>query len=140
MIVFATCPPADVSNESHVKTRLFRLCVLCLLCLLCVSCGHEAPVAPEPTQEWLTALIRNIEMQPVANPPISITRYDYKRTVVYYVPPRCCDTMSDLYRADGTMLCHPDGGLTGNGDGRCPDFFTERNNPQIIWQDPRGAR
>jgi Domain of unknown function (DUF6970) len=123
-----------------MKPRRFRFCRFCILCLLCVSCDENAPLAPEPAPEWLTALIRNIEMQPVANPPVSITRYEYKSDVVYFVPPRCCDIWSDLYRADGTTLCHPDGGLTGNGDGRCPDFVTERKNAQIIWRDPRAAR
>jgi hypothetical protein len=128
--------------EGNMKSRLFRpsmVCPLCILSILCVSCAEKSPVAPEPQQEWLTALIRNFEMQPVANPPVSITRYEYKSETVYFVPPRCCDIWSDLYRADGTTLCHPNGGLA-NGDGRCPDFFTERKNAQIIWRDPRGAR
>jgi hypothetical protein len=123
-----------------MRTRPFRTRVFGILCILCLSCGGQTPVAPESTREWLTALIRNFEKQPVANPPVSITRYEYKSEVVYFVPPRCCDIWSDLYRADGTTLCHPTGGLTGNGDGRCPDFLAERKNPQVIWQDPRDAR
>lgn len=97
-------------------------------------------MAPERTPAWLAGLIRTFELQPVANPPVSITRYEFKGEVVYFVPQRCCDVRSDLYRADGTTLCQPDGGLTGNGDGRCADFFTERRNAQVIWQDPRNAR
>ena len=57
-----------------------------------------------------------------------------------FVPPRCCDIGSDVYRADGSMLCHANGGMTGGGDGRCPDFLSERTTGQIIWQDPRGSR
>jgi hypothetical protein len=126
-----------------LKPRRFGFCVCCpfwILCILCASCAEKTPVAPEPTQEWLKALILNFEMQPVANPPVSITRYEYQSEVVYFVPPRCCDIWSDLYRADGRTLCHPNGGLTGRGDERCPDFLTERKNAKIIWQDPRGAR
>jgi uncharacterized protein DUF6970 len=123
-----------------MKLQPFRLCVFAPLCALCLSCDGNTPVAPEPAQAWLPALIRDFEMQPVANPPVSITRYEYKSDVVYFVPPRCCDIWSDLYRADGTTLCHPNGGLTGNGDERCPDFFAEGKNPQIIWQDPRSGR
>jgi hypothetical protein len=135
--------PTDVpKGTSHMKPSpaFYVFGPLSILCFLWVSCDEKSPVAPEPTPEWLTALIRNFEMQPVANPPVSITRYEYKSEVVYLVSPRCCDNWSDLYRADGTTLCHPDGGLTGNGDGRCPDFLIERKNAQIIWQDPRGAR
>jgi hypothetical protein len=113
---------------------------LCILSILSVSCDKANPIAPTTTQEWVKVLIGNFETQPVANPPLSIASYEYKGEVVYFVPQRCCDTWSDLYRADGTTLCHPDGGLTGSGDGRCPDFFVERKSAQIIWQDPRGAR
>jgi hypothetical protein len=111
-----------------------------LVCLLLVSCTHQNPTAPQGHPEWLTTLIRGFEGQPVANPPLSVTRYDYKGQVVYFVPQRCCDVFSDVYRADGTVLCHPDGGQTGRGDGGCVDFFTERKNPQLIWQDPRTGR
>jgi Domain of unknown function (DUF6970) len=57
--------------------------------------------------------------------------------VVLHVPPQCCDVVSDLYNAAGQVICHPDGGLTGTGDGRCPDFFTQRNNEVILWRDMR---
>ena len=120
--------------------RPFSPGTLWILCALSPSCGGTSPVAPEPTQTWLPALIRTFEQQPVANPPASVTRYEYKGEIVYFVPPRCCDVWSDLYRADGTTLCHPNGGLTGNGDGRCPDFFAARKNEHVIWQDPRGGR
>ena len=64
--------------------------------------------------------------RPVANPPASVTRYDYKGNTVYFVPQRCCDIFSDLYDAEGNIIGHPDGGITGQGDGRVPDFFQER--------------
>ena len=88
----------------------------------------------------MTALIRTFEREPVTSPPILITRYEYKGEVVYFVPPRCCDIWSDVYRADGSILCHANGGITGGGDGRCPDFLSERKSGQIIWQDPRRSQ
>lgn len=114
--------------------------VLCCLSVLFVSCTNKSPVAPDQAPAWLTALIRAFERDPVASPALSITRYEYKGEVVYFVPPRCCDIWSDVYRADGSILCHANGGITGGGDGRCPDFLSERTTAQIIWQDPRGAR
>jgi hypothetical protein len=56
---------------------------------------------------------------------------------VYFLPQRCCDIMGVLYRADGSVMCRPDGGFTGTGDGRCPDFFVERKNERIVWRDAR---
>ena len=87
---------------------------------------------------WLTTVIRQLETQPVANPPAFIARYEYKGDPVYFVPQRCCDVMSVVYRSDGAVMCHADGGFAGTGDGRCPDFFAERRNERIIWRDPRG--
>ncbi|MBU1101268.1 MAG: hypothetical protein KKA84_12780 [Bacteroidetes bacterium] len=55
--------------------------------------------------------------------------------MVYYVPPQCCDQFSTLYDKDGNIICAPDGGITGQGDGRGSDFFAERKNKKLIWQD-----
>lgn len=114
-----------------------RLLLLCLL--LAGGCGAGNPVAPGTYPDWLTSLIRQLETQPMANPPAFIAQYLYRGETVYYLPARCCDIWSTLYQADGTILCHPDGGFGGSGDGRCPAFAAERSNEQIIWRDPRGA-
>ena len=86
---------------------------------------------------WLTGLIRKMEKEPVADPPASVIQYQYKGRTVYYVPPRCCDIFSDLYDADGNIIGHPDGGITGQGDGRVPDFFQERSDGGQVWEDAR---
>ena len=86
---------------------------------------------------WLAELLQGFESQAATNPPPFIAQYNYKGQVVYYVPPRCCDIPSILYEADGTIICHPDGGAMGRGDARCGDFFTERTNERIVWKDPR---
>ncbi len=113
--------------------------LLLISVLTSISCSRGNPVAPERLPTWLTSLIHQLEKEPVANPPAFIARYEYKREIVYYLPARCCDIWSTLYRADGTIVCHPDGGIAGRGDGRCPGFPAERVNEQIVWRDPRGA-
>ena len=107
--------------------------------LLAAGCATANPVAPDRDPTWLTALIHQLEAEPVANPPAFIARYDYRGETVYYLPARCCDIWSTVYAADGRILCHADGGLTGKGDGRCPVFLAERRNEQIVWRDPRGS-
>ncbi len=104
---------------------------------LSVACTTDKSAGNNP--EWLTALIQELESQPVANPPAFIARYDYRGQAVYYLPPRCCDIPSDVYSARGTIICHADGGFDGAGDGRCSDFFSSRTNERIIWRDPRAA-
>jgi hypothetical protein len=86
---------------------------------------------------WLTARIQKILAQEPANPPVQIFRYLYNDQVVYYETAPCCDFFTTLYAADGKVICQPDGGITGKGDGRCPDFPNKRTRETLVWQDPR---
>jgi hypothetical protein len=83
------------------------------------------------------SLIAALEAAPKKDPPATVWRYSYKGDLVFYVPPSCCDVPSELYDTAGTLLCAPDGGFTGKGDGRCPDFFATRTNGKRLWSDPR---
>jgi hypothetical protein len=97
--------------------------------------GGSSPQNGNP--DWVNRLIADFQSKPVGNPPESIYRYDYNGAVVYYVPPQCCDQYSTLYDSNGQVLCAPDGGFTGRGDGRCPDFRQGAKNEQLIWKDNR---
>ena len=99
---------------------------------------HIATPSPLPLPTWLTVLIQRLENQPVANPPASITQYEYQGRTVYFLPQRCCDISSTLYDVDGNIVAHPDGGITGQGDGRAPGFSRERTKGRTIWADQRG--
>jgi len=94
-----------------------------------------APGSQNPA--WIDKLILQFQTDPVSNPPRSIWKYDYKDAVVYFIPAPCCDQFSELYSAGGTLLCAPNGGLAGRGDGRCTDFFALRKNEVLIWRDSR---
>ena len=89
--------------------------------------------------EWLLTLISEILAEQATNPPAQILRYDYNGSTVYYVPASCCDIFSDLYDAGGKLICHPDGGITGTGDGLCRDFISTRTNEVLVWRDTRAA-
>lgn len=112
-----------------------RLLVIAGLLSL-ASCSHN-PASPTQTPDWLTSLIQQLEAEPVASPPAMIASYDFDGQTVYYLTPRCCDEWSTLFSEDGQILCHPDGGLTGRGDGQCPTFMARRANERIIWRDSR---
>lgn len=98
-------------------------------------------LSPPPTSEypvWIKKLIMEVESYPAQDPRVSLTQYEYKNQIVYYLPAyQCCDFFSSLYNESGDVICAPDGGFTGRGDGRCSDFFTIRQNGKVIWQDPR---
>jgi hypothetical protein len=105
-----------------------------MLLLPLAACGGTAPEARPP---WLLELIARQEAEPVANPPAFIARREHTSGIYYFLPSRCCDIWSELYDAEGALVCHPDGGITGDGDGNCPalgDLLRE----EIVWRDPRG--
>ncbi len=114
-----------------MKLRFLAIFALIILLAGCSQATQSANPA------WLDQLIKKFESEPVANPPLSVWKYEYNNQTVYFVPAHCCDIPSTLYDAQGTILCAPDGGFTGKGDGKCSDFFSNRSGEQLIWQDSR---
>ncbi|WP_146134506.1 DUF6970 domain-containing protein [Aphanothece minutissima] len=104
--------------------------------------ASPSPAAPPPSAlpgpPWLQRLIGQLRAQPPGNPPRTVWRYRYRGQVVYYLPPQCCDQMSVLFDAGGTVIGAPDGGLSGRGDGRAGDFHAQRREGLLLWRDPRG--
>jgi hypothetical protein len=112
--------------------------------LFFVGCSGPAAVSPvtEPTVDWkslpgwVLKRITELGAQPVANPPAFMARYWYRDQVVYFVPSLRWHSPSVLYDADGNILCFPSGG-NERGGSKCPDFFQERANEEIVWRDER---
>ena len=71
----------------------------------------------ETLPRWLAEWLVDLDSGKVEFEPRSITRYRYQGETVYYVVQQCCDQFSDLLDADGNLIGHPDGGITGRGDG-----------------------
>lgn len=97
----------------------------------------EAATANAQAAPWLNQMIQELQQAEPANPPAKIFRYTYNDQEVYYLTGRCCDIPSRLYDMEGNILCEPDGGITGKGDGRCTDFFEKRSDETLIWEDKR---
>jgi len=114
-----------------MKTYLLAIIAMIILLTGCSQTSQTANPA------WVDRLIEQSESDPVGNPPLSVWRYEYNSQVVYFVPAHCCDISSVVYDVEGNGICAPDGGITGDGDGRCPDFFDQRTDEQLIWQDTR---
>lgn len=92
---------------------------------------------PTDTPVCIKLKIREIQLEKVRNPAASVWQYDYNGQTVYYIPPYCCDIPSQLLDVNCIQICSPDGGIAGTGDGKCTDFFTNRKNEKLIWQDDR---
>jgi hypothetical protein len=116
--------------------RARPLAAIVVLLTLAPGAGSAQQIGSLP--KWLRDFVAARERQPVSEPAI-VVRYEYKGEVVYFYPSRCCDVASTLFRADGRVICAPDGGFTGRGDGRCPDFVQERRKEAVVWRDRRGA-
>ncbi|MBC8051936.1 MAG: hypothetical protein H7Y13_02625 [Sphingobacteriaceae bacterium] len=85
----------------------------------------------------MSEVIKDIESEHVSNPPRSVWQYTYHGKIVYYIPAICCDIPSRLLDNECKLICNPDGGFTGAGDGKCTDFLTARTDEKLIWQDKR---
>jgi hypothetical protein len=86
---------------------------------------------------WLKARIATILAERLRNPRTRILKYEYDGQTVYWESAPCCDQYSILYDTKGKVVCNPDGGITGKGDGKCADFNKNKTNEKMVWQDPR---
>lgn len=93
--------------------------------------------AQQETSSCILEKIATFKKQPLANPPIGVYQYSFHGNLVYYVSAPCCDQYTTLYDENCNIICRPSGGITGKGDGMCPDFFEKRINEKVIWQDDR---
>lgn len=136
-----------------MKNTFLLLCIVAASCCgtkksLDTSAGNAAPgmettktekekVTAENVPACLLEMISGFTKEEKQNPPRKIYSYTYKGKTVYYVTPPCCDFFSDLYDSDCKLMGHPDGGITGRGDGKFPDFEKEKSNEKIVWKDKR---
>lgn len=104
-----------------------------------IGCTAAKQAKQEPENSWLNTFIAAQQQAPPANPPITITAYQYQGDTVYYVTAPCCDQFTTLYDKAGNQICHPDGGITGKGDGLCPDFRTAAVELYTVWKDDRNS-
>jgi hypothetical protein len=113
-----------------MKTILSLLIISLFFC----SC-EKTRIAGVP--DCIQDKIDVFKMLPKGNPPRSIVEYTYNNKRVFYVPPQCCDQYSDLFDENCNLLGHPDGGFSGRGDGKFPNFFNDAKDPKLIWKDDR---
>lgn len=99
--------------------------------------GCEKQGIPKDTPSCILQEIKKIQDEEIRNPAGSVWQYEYEGKIVYYIPTYCCDIPSRLFDADCNLICMPDGGYTGKGDGKCSDFLLARKGERLIWKDAR---
>lgn len=78
--------------------------------------------------------IDSFKVKPQHEQPQRVIEYSYKGKKVYYVAMPCCDFFNEVYDDKCNLLGSPDGGFSGRGDGKLPDFAKEAKNEKIIWE------
>lgn len=66
--------------------------------------------------------------------PKEVWRYTYQDEPVFLVIPDCCDQYVSVYSSKCVLICSPGGGITGKGDGKCPDFYQEAKEGLLLWK------
>lgn len=107
--------------------------------LLGAHCKKKDGPAPIgcPTGATIQAKIAELKAKPKSNPAYEVWQYRYQGHRVYRVTAPCCDQFETLYDECLNVLCAPSGGLTGRGDGRCPQFYKQADSARLLWRDPR---
>ncbi|WP_226163045.1 DUF6970 domain-containing protein [Hymenobacter terricola] len=99
--------------------------------------AHVAESDTTARPQWLKARIAAVLAERKRYPITRIYRYDYDGQKVYYISAPCCDQFSQVFDTKGNLICQPDGGITGKGDGKCAHFDKNKTNEKLVWQDPR---
>jgi hypothetical protein len=122
--------------------RSTRLVWLWLLALSLVAFRCNKSSEPTPTSHCpnggLAAKIAALQAKPKGNPAYEIREYSWNGQKVYLASDEtCCDQFITLYDECFNVLCAPSGGISGRGDGRCPDFYRQATGQKLVWRDPR---
>jgi hypothetical protein len=84
--------------------------------------------------EWLRIRLADYDAQPGPAAPRAVYELRYGDGVAYYVKAVCCDQFDPLVDARGVLICHPSGGFTGRGDGKCPGALPPASEQREVWR------
>lgn len=112
-------------------TFLIRISCVTLLLLSCKS-SEQTQKLPQ----CIESQIETLKNQSVQNPPSEVWQWESKGKTFYYFNAVCCDQFTILYNDKCEIICAPDGGFTGKGDGKCPDFGSDTKRT-LLWKDDR---
>lgn len=108
--------------------------IVSLVSFLLTACSNKMQTTASIPQ-CLVTKIDSMRMNTKANPPASVIRYTYKGNSVFYITLGCCDQFNPVYNSDCVYMGAPDGGITGKGDGKIPDFFANATNKKVVWEN-----
>lgn len=113
---------------------LFSIYILIGLIFLNTSCEKSNLNIDAPN--CIENEIKKIKIEEVRNPPAEVWKWEVDGLTYYYITSDCCDQYNYLYNNNCDIICAPDGGLIGSGDGNCPNFM-EPIKKTLLWKDNR---
>ena len=113
----------------------FYSIILIIIISLNFSCDEI--IDEDGATSCIREMIEKYKREAPTNPPRTVYSYQYKGKTVYHITSVCCDQFNILYDLNCNIICYPDGGITGSGDGRCPNYFNEATSKGLIWKDSR---
>ncbi|MDA3906395.1 MAG: hypothetical protein PF484_09995 [Bacteroidales bacterium] len=117
--------------KKYISTIFLVFTVLISLLSACEKLDLAADI-----HSCIEEKIKEIKKEELRNPPAQVWKWEVDGDTYYYFTSDCCDQYNYLYDSDCNVVCAPDGGFTGTGDGNCPNF-----NGQIVktlvWEDDR---
>jgi len=105
-----------------------------VICSIFISCEDSDLAIEAPT--CIKSKIENIATNEVSSPPTKVWKWEADGNTYYYITSDCCDQYNYLYNEHCELVCAPDGGIIGTGDGNCPTFTSEIVKT-LIWEDQR---
>ena len=102
---------------------------------------RDSVIAPNEINAALPTCIKNkidsFKLKEAHEKPQRVLEYLYKGKKVYFVVMPCCDFFNEVYDDKCNFLGAPDGGFTGKGDGKIPDFFEKAKSEKLVWGTPK---
>ena len=97
----------------------------------------SSKTADSSIPECVLHRIDEIKKLPKWSPPAEVSEYMYNGKKVYLFTADCCDQFIILADDACNPVCAPSGGITGKGDGKCPDFDEKAQLLRVLWKDDR---
>jgi len=117
-----------------MNNKIKRALILLGILVLTINCENSESDSEYPN--CIETKINELKNSPVQNPPAEVWKWEVNNEVYYYVTSDCCDQFNILYNENCVSVCAPDGGITGNGDGNCPEF-NNTIEKTLVWKDLR---
>lgn len=116
-------------NFKNVK--LFPLLLLVLILFMSYHCKRDTPLQDnEEIPKCIQQKIADQQTKCLKK----VVFYHFKDKNVYlFNRQECPDAYYFLYDKNCKKICAPKGGISGKGDGKCPDFQTKATKKGTVW-------